>query len=114
MSKITNLAPFAGYAQNEEQTERKRLHNVLKKGDLYFNTGDLMRIDKDNFIYFQDRVGDTFRYWTHHDFIWKIIFVYRTNFQVHAEALALLFKYKWDFNKWMKPEEVADFPLLKA
>lgn len=62
VSKITNLAPFSGYAQNEEQTERKRLHNVLKKGDLYFNTGDLMRIDKDNFIYFQDRVGDTFRY----------------------------------------------------
>ncbi|XP_005943338.1 very long-chain acyl-CoA synthetase [Haplochromis burtoni] len=62
VSKITNLAPFAGYAQNEEQTERKRLHNVLKKGDLYFNTGDLMRIDKDNFIYFQDRVGDTFRW----------------------------------------------------
>uniref|UniRef100_A0AAX7T1A6 long-chain-fatty-acid--CoA ligase n=1 Tax=Astatotilapia calliptera TaxID=8154 RepID=A0AAX7T1A6_ASTCA len=62
VSKITNLAPFSGYAQNEEQTERKRLHNVLKKGDLYFNTGDLMRIDKDNFIYFQDRVGDTFRW----------------------------------------------------
>lgn len=64
VSKITNIAPFVGYAQNEEQTERKRLRNVLKKGDLYFNNGDLMRIDKDNFIYFQDRVGDTFRYRT--------------------------------------------------
>ncbi|KAF7644950.1 hypothetical protein LDENG_00213230 [Lucifuga dentata] len=62
VSKITNLAPFAGYAQNEEQTEKKRLRNVLKEGDLYFNTGDLLRIDKDNFIYFQDRVGDTFRW----------------------------------------------------
>ncbi|XP_028258164.1 very long-chain acyl-CoA synthetase [Parambassis ranga] len=62
VSKITDIAPFVGYAQNEEQTERKRLRNVLKKGDLYFNTGDLMRIDKDNFIYFQDRVGDTFRW----------------------------------------------------
>ncbi|KAG8001273.1 Very long-chain acyl-CoA synthetase [Nibea albiflora] len=62
VSKITDIAPFVGYAQNEEQTERKRLRNVLKKGDLYFNSGDLMRIDKDNFIYFQDRVGDTFRY----------------------------------------------------
>ncbi|XP_040891760.1 very long-chain acyl-CoA synthetase [Toxotes jaculatrix] len=62
VSKITDVAPFVGYAQNEEQTERKRLRNVLKKGDLYFNSGDLMRIDKDNFIYFQDRVGDTFRW----------------------------------------------------
>ncbi|KAM6949888.1 long-chain fatty acid transport protein 2-like [Lycodopsis pacificus] len=62
VSKITDIAPFVGYAQNEEQTERKRLRNVLKKGDLYFNSGDLMKIDKDNFIYFQDRVGDTFRW----------------------------------------------------
>ncbi|MEQ2220157.1 hypothetical protein ILYODFUR_002499 [Ilyodon furcidens] len=61
VSKITDIAPFVGYAQNEEQTEKKKLRNVLKKGDLYFNTGDLMKIDKDNFIYFQDRVGDTFR-----------------------------------------------------
>ncbi|XP_051918567.1 long-chain fatty acid transport protein 2-like isoform X3 [Hippocampus zosterae] len=62
VSKITNIAPFVGYAQNEDQTERKRLRDVFKKGDLYFNSGDLMRIDKDNFIYFQDRVGDTFRW----------------------------------------------------
>nr|XP_020493610.1 very long-chain acyl-CoA synthetase-like [Labrus bergylta] len=62
VSKITDIAPFVGYAQNEEQTEKKRLRNVLKKGDLYFNSGDLMRIDHDNFIYFQDRVGDTFRW----------------------------------------------------
>lgn len=64
MSKITDIAPFVGYAQNEDQTEKKRLRNVLKQGDLYFNSGDLMRIDNDNFIYFQDRVGDTFRYLT--------------------------------------------------
>lgn len=62
VSKITDIAPFVGYAQNEEQTERKRLRDVLRKGDLYFNSGDLMRIDQDNFIYFQDRVGDTFRW----------------------------------------------------
>lgn len=62
VAKITDRAPFVGYAENEEQTERKRLRNVLKKGDVYFNSGDLMRIDEHNFIYFQDRVGDTFRY----------------------------------------------------
>lgn len=61
MGKVTKRSPFVGYAGNEQQTEKKRLRNVLRKGDLYFNTGDLLRIDKDKFVYFQDRVGDTFR-----------------------------------------------------
>ncbi|XP_030282493.1 very long-chain acyl-CoA synthetase-like [Sparus aurata] len=60
--KITATTPFAGYARDLQQTEKKKLHNVLKKGDLYFNSGDLMTVDDDNFIYFQDRVGDTFRW----------------------------------------------------
>uniref|UniRef100_A0A8C1GRP6 long-chain-fatty-acid--CoA ligase n=1 Tax=Cyprinus carpio TaxID=7962 RepID=A0A8C1GRP6_CYPCA len=62
VSKITEIAPFVGYAQNEQQTEKKRLRDVLKHGDVYFNSGDLLKIDHDNFIYFQDRVGDTFRW----------------------------------------------------
>ncbi|KAK9959250.1 hypothetical protein ABG768_011315 [Culter alburnus] len=61
VSRITGLAPFVGYAQNEAQTEKKRLRDVFKSGDLYFNSGDLLKIDHDSFIYFQDRVGDTFR-----------------------------------------------------
>eukprot|EP00064_Thunnus_orientalis_P014001 superscaffoldBa00002368_g14042 len=62
VSEISVRAPFSGYARDLQQTEKKRLHNVLKTGDVYFNTGDLVLIDKDNFIYFQDRVGDTFRW----------------------------------------------------
>ncbi|XP_029009050.1 long-chain fatty acid transport protein 2-like [Betta splendens] len=62
VGKITQRSPFIGYAGNQQQTERKRLRDVLKKGDLYFNTGDLLRFDHDNFVYFQDRVGDTFRW----------------------------------------------------
>ncbi|XP_012670370.2 very long-chain acyl-CoA synthetase-like [Clupea harengus] len=62
VSKITDIAPFVGYANNQQQTEKKKLRNVFKKGDLYFNSGDLLRIDWENFIYFQDRVGDTFRW----------------------------------------------------
>ncbi|XP_041918153.1 very long-chain acyl-CoA synthetase isoform X2 [Alosa sapidissima] len=62
VSKITDIAPFVGYANNQQQTEKKRLRNVFKNGDLYFNSGDLLRIDSENFIYFQDRVGDTFRW----------------------------------------------------
>lgn len=66
VSRITKIAPFAGYAGNDQQTEKKRLRDVFQKGDLYFNSGDLLRIDHENFIYFQDRVGDTFRYPTWH------------------------------------------------
>lgn len=61
VGRITNRSPFIGYAGNKHQTEKKRLRDVLTKGDLYFNTGDLLRFDHQNFIYFQDRVGDTFR-----------------------------------------------------
>ncbi|XP_038839259.1 very long-chain acyl-CoA synthetase-like, partial [Salvelinus namaycush] len=61
VSKITNITPFVGYA-NSQQTEKKRLRDVFQKGDLYFNSGDLLKIGRDNFIYFQDRVGDTFRW----------------------------------------------------
>lgn len=61
VGKITQRSPFIGYAGNKQQTEKKRLRDVLKKGDLFFNTGDLLRFDHQNFVYFQDRVGDTFR-----------------------------------------------------
>ncbi|ELR58961.1 Very long-chain acyl-CoA synthetase, partial [Bos mutus] len=60
--KITQLTPFSGYAGGMSQTEKKKLRDVFKKGDLYFNTGDLLMIDHENFIYFHDRVGDTFRW----------------------------------------------------
>lgn len=59
--EITPRTPFSGYVGDLQQTEKKRLHNVLRSGDLYFNTGDMMRVDEENFIYFHDRVGDTFR-----------------------------------------------------
>ncbi|XP_044048974.1 hsFATP2a_ACSVL_like domain-containing protein [Siniperca chuatsi] len=62
VGRITQRSPFVGYAGNHQQTEKKRLCNVLKKGDLYFNTGDLLCFDHNNFVYFQDRVGDTFRW----------------------------------------------------
>jgi fatty-acyl-CoA synthase len=35
---------------------------VFEKGDVWFRTGDLMRKDKNNYFYFVDRIGDTFRW----------------------------------------------------
>ncbi|KAM9311846.1 long-chain fatty acid transport protein 2-like [Gastrophryne carolinensis] len=62
VGKIISNNPIKEYAGNRSQTERKILRNVFKKGDMYFNSGDLITIDKEDFVYFHDRVGDTFRW----------------------------------------------------
>ncbi|XP_018419033.1 PREDICTED: very long-chain acyl-CoA synthetase-like [Nanorana parkeri] len=62
IAKIMKSNPFAGYVGNKSQTEKKIIRNVLKKGDMYFNSGDLVIIDKEGYVYFHDRTGDTFRW----------------------------------------------------
>jgi fatty-acyl-CoA synthase len=52
---------YVGYA-DKAATEKKVLHDVFQKGDSWFRTGDLMRVDGDGYIYFVDRIGDTFRW----------------------------------------------------
>ncbi|XP_045854744.1 long-chain fatty acid transport protein 6 [Meles meles] len=60
--RVNKKNPFFGYAGSKKHTEKKLLCDVFKKGDVYFNTGDLMVQDQDNFFYFWDRTGDTFRW----------------------------------------------------
>ncbi|XP_042341978.1 very long-chain acyl-CoA synthetase-like [Plectropomus leopardus] len=62
VAEISKRTPFSGYAKNINQTEKKKLRDVFVKGDLYFNSGDLLKIDSEGFVYFQDRIGDTFRW----------------------------------------------------
>ena len=52
---------FEGY-DDESATNSKILRNVFVKGDAWFRTGDLMWRDKASFVYFSDRIGDTFRW----------------------------------------------------
>ncbi|XP_071749664.1 long-chain fatty acid transport protein 4 isoform X2 [Lepeophtheirus salmonis] len=52
---------FNGYA-NEEENGNKILRDVLKKGDIFFRSGDLLVQDELGYLYFKDRVGDTFRW----------------------------------------------------
>jgi fatty-acyl-CoA synthase len=52
---------YTGYA-DKAATEKKVLHDVFAKGDNWFRTGDLMKVDSDGYIYFVDRIGDTFRW----------------------------------------------------
>ncbi len=53
---------FEGYEGRQEETQKKVLRDVFKQGDLWFRTGDLMSRDDEGYIYFVDRVGDTFRW----------------------------------------------------
>ncbi|CAL8322121.1 unnamed protein product [Lota lota] len=62
LSKVSATSPFFGYAGSKQLTERRLLRNVFASGDAYFNTGDLMAEDQEDFICFKDRVGDTFRW----------------------------------------------------
>ncbi|MEE9272651.1 MAG: long-chain-acyl-CoA synthetase [Robiginitomaculum sp.] len=52
---------YEGY-ESKEASEKKILHDVFKKGDRWFSTGDLLWRDKEGYYYFADRMGDTFRW----------------------------------------------------
>ncbi|KAH8884395.1 acetyl-CoA synthetase-like protein [Thozetella sp. PMI_491] len=55
-------ANFQGYFNNKGATNSKVLRNVLRKGDAYFRTGDVVRWDTEGRVFFVDRLGDTFRW----------------------------------------------------
>uniref|UniRef100_A0A1I8H6I0 Very long-chain fatty acid transport protein n=1 Tax=Macrostomum lignano TaxID=282301 RepID=A0A1I8H6I0_9PLAT len=46
----------------KQATEKKMLRNVLRHGDCYFSTGDVLVMDELGYMYFRDRTGDTFRW----------------------------------------------------
>jgi len=52
---------FEGYT-DPDATEKKILRNVFTEGDAWFRSGDLLRRDEDDYYYFVDRIGDTFRW----------------------------------------------------
>jgi len=52
---------FDGYT-SAAATRSKVATNVCKTGDQYFRSGDLLRQDRWGFLYFCDRVGETFRW----------------------------------------------------
>ena len=67
VNAISADARFEGYT-NKSANEAKLVRNVARNGDLYFNTGDLIRIVDVGFAFgqrhtqFVDRLGDTFRW----------------------------------------------------
>ncbi|KJE97119.1 solute carrier family 27 [Capsaspora owczarzaki ATCC 30864] len=57
------LRQFDGYVGAAAASrERKLARDVMAKGDCFFRTGDLLLMDDEGYLYFKDRVGDTFRW----------------------------------------------------
>lgn len=52
---------YPGYV-NREATKKKIINNVLRHGDSWFLSSDLVEMDKFGYLYFRDRTGDTFRW----------------------------------------------------
>jgi fatty-acyl-CoA synthase len=61
LSKVTNIQPFDGYT-DAEASEKKLVRNAFRDGDVWINTGDLMRPQGWRHAAFVDRLGDTFRW----------------------------------------------------
>jgi fatty-acyl-CoA synthase len=61
IGKIAMHGTFEGYV-DKVASKKKILTNVFEEGDQYFRSGDLLSKDKDGYIYFADRIGDTFRW----------------------------------------------------
>ena len=61
IGEITPKTPFIGYTQ-KDKTESAILRDVFKKGDAWFNTGDMLRNIGCAHYQFVDRLGDTFRW----------------------------------------------------
>lgn len=55
------LRRFDGYA-NQDATKKKIAHNVFKKNDSAYLSGDVLVMDELGYMYFRDRGGDTFRW----------------------------------------------------
>ncbi|KAK3789533.1 hypothetical protein RRG08_004603 [Elysia crispata] len=50
------------YKAHSKETEKKFIWDVFVPGDVYMNYGDSFVLDKEYFVYFHDRLGDTFRW----------------------------------------------------
>ncbi|XP_039705695.1 long-chain fatty acid transport protein 3 isoform X2 [Pteropus medius] len=62
VAPVSQQYPFLGYAGGPELARGKLLTDVFRPGDVFFNSGDLLVCDAQDFLRFYDRTGDTFRW----------------------------------------------------
>ena len=70
----SSFFPFLLSYTDKQETEKKIVSQIFIKDDKAFLTGDLMFSDEENFLYFADRVGDTFR-WKGGRTLWMVFLV---------------------------------------
>lgn len=58
----TAKTAYNGYANNKQASNGKIIEDVFKSGQRAFNSGDVMICDAYGYLYFCDRLGDTFRW----------------------------------------------------
>jgi fatty-acyl-CoA synthase len=58
---INPIYSFDGYV-DQKATQSKVVSDVFKRGDRYFNSGDILELHADKWVSFADRIGDTFRW----------------------------------------------------
>jgi acyl-CoA synthetase (AMP-forming)/AMP-acid ligase II len=61
LGRLSPVVAFDGYV-DRDATNAKIVTDVFKKGDRYFNSGDLLHLHDGRWLSFADRVGDTFRW----------------------------------------------------
>ncbi|XP_031313318.1 long-chain fatty acid transport protein 5 isoform X2 [Camelus dromedarius] len=61
LTQVLGRQPFLGYRGARELSERKLVRNVRRPNDVYYNSGDVLTVDREGFLCFRDRLGDTFR-----------------------------------------------------
>lgn len=62
IARIKNMDTYTNYHENKEATEQKLLRDVFEKGDVWQRSGDLLVQERDNWVKFVDRIGDTYRW----------------------------------------------------
>ncbi|KAF8937657.1 hypothetical protein EDD21DRAFT_377179 [Dissophora ornata] len=58
----TPSSRYSGYFNQPKMSQAKLVQGAFTKGDIFMRTGDLLYRDKDQFWYFADRAGDTYRW----------------------------------------------------
>ncbi|CAO3672614.1 unnamed protein product [Umbelopsis ramanniana] len=60
--QVPIISQSRAYVDNKKANDKVAMHDVFKKGDLWHRQGDLIKMNRDGWIDFVDRVGDTFRW----------------------------------------------------
>ncbi|PGH27957.1 hypothetical protein AJ80_00211 [Polytolypa hystricis UAMH7299] len=62
IGRVVNRATMSNYLRDDGATEKKLIRDVFEKGDLFQRMGDLVVLERDGWVRFHDRIGDTFRW----------------------------------------------------